>query len=63
MTATGQEPTAESLAGVPEQVRDYLVGRQQWGWAPRFRELGEPTGVDTVSNGRSLTDLIRRTNI
>ncbi len=38
--ATGQEPSAEFLAGAPEQVRDYLVGRRQWGWAPRFRELG-----------------------
>ena len=38
---TGQEPSAEFLAGVPEQIRDYLVGRQQWGWTPRFRSLGE----------------------
>ena len=38
---TGQEPSAEFLASVPEHVRDYLVGRQQWGWVPRFRSLGE----------------------
>ncbi len=39
---TGQEPSAEFLAGLPEHVRDYLVGRQQWSWTPRFRSLREP---------------------
>ena len=27
---TGQEPSPEFLADLPEHVRDYLVGRQQW---------------------------------
>ena len=38
---TGQEPSAEFLADLPEHVRDYLVGRQQWSWTPRFRTLLE----------------------
>ena len=40
---TGQEPSAEYLADLPEHIRDFLVGRQQWSWAPRFRSLKEPT--------------------
>ena len=36
---TGQEPSPEFLADLPEHVKDYLVGRQQWsvgshGFAP-----------------------------
>ena len=45
---TGQEPSPEFLDALPEHVRDYLVGRQQWGCAPRFRslrEVGEKTGT------------------
>ena len=38
---TSQEPSPEFLANLPEHTRDYLVGRQQWGWAPRFRSLRE----------------------
>ena len=38
---TGQEPSPEFLSGLPEHIRDYLVGRQQWSWAPRFRTLQE----------------------
>ncbi len=34
-----QEPSPEFLADLPEHTRDYLVGRQQWGWTPRFRSL------------------------
>ena len=37
---TGQEPSPEFLADLPEHVRDYLVGRQQWSWSPRFRTIG-----------------------
>ncbi len=38
---TGQEPSPEFLADLPEHIRDYLVGRQQWSWTPRFRTLRE----------------------
>ena len=35
----GQEPSPEFLADLPEHTRDYLVGREQWGWTPRFRSI------------------------
>ena len=38
---TGQEPSPEFLADLPEHTKDYLVGRQQWSWTPRFRSLRE----------------------
>ena len=28
----------------PQHVKDYLVGKQQWSWRPRFRTLSEPEG-------------------
>ena len=39
-----QEPSPEFLADLPEHTKEYLVGRQQWGWTPRFRSLREERG-------------------
>lgn len=39
---SGQEPSPEFLEGLPEDIQEYLVGKQQWGWRPRYRSIGEP---------------------
>ena len=39
---SGQEPSPGFLEKQPQHVKDYLVGKQQWSWRPRFRTLGEP---------------------
>ncbi len=38
----GQEPSPEFLEGLPEDIQEYLVGKQQWGWKPRYRSLPTP---------------------
>ncbi len=39
---SGQEPSPEFLEGLPEDIQEFLVGKQQWGWKPRYRTLREP---------------------
>jgi hypothetical protein len=38
----GQDASPLFMEAVPERYKDYLVGRQQWGWRPRYRSLKEP---------------------
>lgn len=38
----GQEPSPEFLEGLPVDIQEYLVGKQQWGWKPRYRSIREP---------------------
>ena len=33
--------TIADIFDLPERVQDYLVGRQQWSWTPRFRTIRE----------------------
>ena len=41
---SGQEPSPGFLEKQPQHIKDYLVGKQQWSWRPRFRTLSEPEG-------------------
>jgi hypothetical protein len=43
---TGQEPSPDFLEGLPDDIQEYLVGKQQWGWKPRYRSL--PTPVEEI---------------